>query len=412
MFINARPPRRTNTLDTTSSTQSSEGAPKKDASKLTTPPNNRHHWDPDKAKWVRRLRDVAMPLAVRLDDQGFEKLPTDGNMIVGPTHQHYVDALVASRVPPEPHGSMSDVNQFKGPLGKLLSNYGSFPVDRWSEYDGDFPEPVEHAVEILDSGTNFIFYPEGRIYADPYVYPLKTGIGRIGMASKAKYAVPVAQHYSKDTKAQPLEAAIGIGASAAVAGAGIAAAVNGGLASGVAGAVGGVVAGALVGAGVGYLAGSKKNPKKAISRSLKWAGAAALGLGVAGAAASTFAPGVAPWLVGATSAVTGVAGLGATYWMTHRPVAHTRVGDPIPLEPYRERARNSDDPKAEWKEAMKLTADFHEALKTEKTALTGIESPYKMDDEGNRWGKQPDGSWVKVHRNEDKEWVPIPESNS
>lgn len=343
-----------------------------------------------------------------MDDQNFDKIPTDGNMVVGPTHQHIVDALVASRVPPEPHGSMSDVNQFNGPLGKLLSNFGSFPVDRWGEFDGDFPDPVDHAVEILNGGSNFIFYPEGKIYPDPFVYPLKTGVGRISLASSAKYALPVAQHYSKDTKAQPLEAAIGIGATAAITGAGVMAAINGGLASGVAGAIGGVVAGALVGGGLGYLAGPKKETSIAGARAAKAAGIGALGLGVAGALASTFAPSVAPWLVGTTSAITGLAGLGATYWATHRPIAHTRVGDAIPLEPYRERIRNSDDPKAEWKESLRLTADFHEALKKEKFALTGVETPYRMDYEGNRWGKH-NGEWVRVERNEDKKWVPIEE---
>lgn len=397
-----KPPQRAS-----KATEKAQETPKKDSSKLSVPPNNRHTWDPDKAKWVRRLRDVAIPLVFRLDDQGFEKIPQDRNVIVGPTHQHFFDALLASRVPPEPHGSMSDVNQFKGPLGKLLSNFGSFPVDRWKEYEGDFPDPVDHTVEILNDGKNFIFYPEGRIYKDPYVNPLKTGIGRMGLASNVKYAVPVAQHYSKDTEAQPLEAAVGIGLSAALAGAGIWAATQGGLASGVAGALTGVIAGALAGGAAGYLTGPKDNQKKAINKALKWAGAGALGLGAAGGSMSTLAPNAATWLVGSTSAVTGAAALGATYGWTHRQIAHTRVGDPIDLEPYRERARNSDDPEAEWKEALRLTADFHEALKTEKTALTGIESPFKMDYEGNRWGLQPDGRWVKVERNEDKEWVPI-----
>lgn len=381
--------------------------PKKDASRLSAPPNNRHFWDPDKAKWVERLRDAVLPLAFRLDDQEFDKIPQDGNLLIGPTHQHFFDALVGSRIPQGPQGSMSDVNQFKGPMGKLLSNFGSFPVDRWGEYEGDFPNPVDHTVEILNEGKDFIFYPEGRIYKGPEVNPLKSGVGRIGLASEVKYALPVAQHYSKDTESQPLEAAVGVGISAALAGAGIWAAVQGGVASGVAGALSGVVAGALAGGAVGYFGGSREKQQVAINRAMKAAAVGALGMGVAGGAMSSLAPGVATALVGTTSAVTGLAGLGATYGWTHRPIAHTRIGDPIPVEPYRKRARESDDPKAQWNEANRLTADFHEALKKEKTVLTGVESPFKMDYDGNRWGKQPDGSWVKVERNADKEWVPI-----
>lgn len=382
-------------------------APKKDASQLNTPENNRHQWDPDKAKWVRRLRDVAIPLLLRTKDEGFENIPDDGNAIVAPTHQSMYDALVASRVPAEPYGSMTDVNQFKGLLGKALSNFGSFPVDRWGEYEGDFADPVDHAIEILDDNKNFIFYPEGRIYADPVVYPLKTGIGRIGVASKAKYALPVAQHYSKDTESHPVETTVGVALSAGVAAAGMWAATQGGVIGAVAGLATGLVAGAVVGAGAGYLAGPKGDLKKRGFKAAKWAGFAAAGTAVAGAVVGGMVPGAAPLLGGTTSALTGVVGLGLTYHMTHRPIAHTKVAKPIELEPYRQRAAASAEPDAEWKEARRLTADFYEVLKETKTSLTGVESPFKMDYDGNRWGLQEDGSWAQVERNADKEWVPV-----
>ena len=384
-----------------------ESESRKDASKLTTPPNNRHHWDPDKAKWVRRLRDLAMPLAFRLKDEGFENIPKDGNMIVGPTHQFIFDAPIASRVPPEPHGSMSDVNQFHGVLGKMLSDFGSFPVDRWEEFDGDFPDPVEHAKEILNDDKNFIFYPEGRIYKDEVVYPLKTGIGRIAVGSKVKYALPVAQHYQKDEKSHPVEMAVGVALSAATAGAGIWAASQGGAPAVIAGALTGLVSGALVGGAAGFLAGPGDNKGKAAVKGLKWAGAGAAAGAVAAGVVGAVAPGAAPWVIGTTSALTGLAGLGLSYHWTHRTVAVTRVGESIEVEPYRQAAAASNDPEAEWKQSLKLTADFYEALKEVKKEVTGVESPFKMDDQGNRWGQQPDGSWVLVERNEDKEWVPV-----
>lgn len=389
-------------------------APKlKDASKLTTPPNNRHHWDPEKVNRVRRFRDVLIPLIFRTKDTGFEKIPTDGNFIVGPTHQSMFDAVMASRISDDkPFGSMSDVNQFKGILGQMLSDYGSFPVDRWNEYDGDFPNPVEHSVEILDEGKNFIFYPEGRVYPDPYVNPLKTGVGRISMAADVKYALPVAQHYEKDTESHPVETLVGVALTAGAVAAGIWAADQAGVASKVAGVLTGLVGGAVVGGGIGFALGPKDNIAKRGIKAAKWAGAVALGTAIAGGAASSVAPGVAPWLIKTTSALTGAAGLGMTYHWTHRQVAHTRIGDPIPTAPYKQAAAEAiaqgEKPEdANWKQALRLTRDFHEALKTEKTAITGIESPFKMDLEGNEWGKQPDGTWVRVERNADKEWVPI-----
>lgn len=380
----------------------------KDASRLKTPPNNRHHWDPDKAKWVRRFRDLAMPLVFRLKDEGFENIPKDGNVIVGPTHQAIFDAAIASRVPEEPHGSMSDVNQFKGALGQLLSDYGSFPVDRWEEYDGDFPEPVRHAQEILNDGKNFIFYPEGRIYHDEIVYPLKTGIGRIAVGSNVKYALPVAQHYAKDPESHPVEMAVGVGLSAALAGAGIWAASQGGVPAAIAGATTGLVTGGAIGGATGFFTGQSDNKGKAALKGLKLGAALAVAGAVAGGVVNAVAPGVAPWVIGTTSVVTGLAGLGLSYHWANRPLAITRVGEAIEVEPYRqEAAANPNDPEAEWKAGLKLTADFYEALKATKQEVTGVESPFRMDYDGNRWGRQPDGSWAQVERNENREWVPV-----
>ena len=45
-----------------------------------------------------------------------------------------------------------------------------------------------------------------------------------------------------------------------------------------------------------------------------------------------------------------------------------------------------------------------------KFNITGEEQRFKMDQEGNEWGLQPDGKWVRVERNAEREWVPIQES--
>ena len=392
-----------------SAEEASEQPPveKKDASTLTSPPNNRHHWDPDRAKWVRRLRDVAIPLIFRLDDQGFDKIPKGETVIVGPTHQSFFDALIASRVPEEPHGSMSDVNQFKGTLGQLLADYGSFPVDRWGEYEGDFPHPVDHAVEILNDGSNFIFYPEGRIYDDETVYPLKTGIGRISMNSSVDYALPVAQHYSKDTEFHAGETAVGVVLSGVATAAGIWASSQGPVARAIAGTLTGAVGGMVLGGAAGFAAGPKDNAGKRALKAAKWGAAFAGASAVTSAVVSAVAPGAAKYVIGAGSVLTGLAGLGFTYHWTHRTIAHTHVGDPIAVEPYRQRAAASDDPNAVWNEGLQLTADFHEALATTKEKLTGVESPFRMTETGDWEGRQEDGTWKRVERNEDKEWVAV-----
>lgn len=375
---------------------------KKSTEGLNLPPNNRHHWDEDEAKWVIGLRNVVMPLLFRREYSGLENVPKDGNYIMGPSHQNMFDAMVASDLfGSDPVGSMSAIEEFRGPIGKMLRAAGSFPVDRYGDYEGDFPNPVDHAAEILDMDRHFIFYPEGRIFADPIVYPLKTGVGRISMKSKVKYALPVAQHYSKDTQSRPLETAVGLVLSAG-AGLGVYAALQSG--GTWAGVVAGLLGGAVAGGVVGFLTAEKGDGARQAIRAAKWAGLGALG-GAAGAGVAATASPSSLYAV-AAGGLTGLAGLGATYHWTHRTIAHINVAEPIEIEPYRQRAAASSDPDAEWKEALKITADHHQRLKDAKTEITGVVSPYRMDYDGKAWMTQPDGTEVEVDQKNGRDWVP------
>ncbi|MBN9415862.1 hypothetical protein ABS71_03295 [bacterium SCN 62-11] len=378
---------------------------KKSTAGMSLPPGNRHHWDDKKAAKVRKFRDLMMPILFRVKDKGFENIPKDGNFIAGSTHQGYMDAPLASRVPDNgrPFGSMSDIKQFSGPLGKMLADFGSFPVDRYGDFQGTFPDPVDHAREILNQDKNFVFYPEGRIWDTGFVQPIKTGVGRIAVGSNVKYALPIAQHYSKDKEKHPFEALVGGAVSAAVAAAGIYAAGGGSLAAGVAGLVTGAIGGGAVGAGLGFLKGPKGEIGIKAMNAVKYGAAAAVLTGVGAAAVGALAPGLAPALIGTTSVLTGLAGLGVTYHWTHRTLAHTSVGQPIEVEPYRQRAAASGDSNAE---ALRLTGDFHTAMKGLKDELTGKETPFKMDHQGRSWGKQEDGCWALLELKNKREWVP------
>lgn len=381
---------------------------KKPTTGLNLPPNNRYHWDEKVAKRVRTVRDVVLPLAFRMKDEGFENIPKDGNFIVGPTHQAMPDAVVASRIPGDkPFGSMSDINQFKGIVGKALSGAGSFPVDRYKEYEGDFPRPADHAAEILNRGENFIFYPEGRIFSDDLVHPIQPGVGKISMNSSVKYALPVAQDYRKDKEFHPVETAIGVALSAAAVGAGLWAATQGGLAGGIAGAVTGLISGAVLGAGAGALKERKGEAGDMISAGLKGAALGALTGGIGAGIVGASVPGAAGYVLGTTSALTGLAGLGATYGWTHRMIATTKVGKPINVDEYRQRAAESKDPEAKQNEINRLTADFHASMVELKDSITGKTSPYKMDYQGRSWGLQEDGRWAQLEQANKKDWTPI-----
>ncbi|MBS2033999.1 1-acyl-sn-glycerol-3-phosphate acyltransferase [bacterium] len=382
--------------------------PKKDTSGLTLPPGNRFHWDPQAAKWALRARDVLLPLAFRIDRQDLQKLPQDASFILAGTHQHPLDGLLASTLMGKsPYASMIDIEQFRGTVGKLFANTGGIPVDRHKEYAGDFPDPVAHSVEVLNQGHRFLIYPEGGVYPGTVVYPIKSGLARIGISSTARYAVPLAQHYARDPKSHPVEALVGSSLSAAVAGAGIWAARHGGLAGAVAGVMTGLVGGLVLGAVAGASVAPKENIPNLADKAIKWGGVGALATAVVGGAIGCVAPGAAPWMIGATSGLTGLVGLGLTYQWTHRPLATLKVGEPVDLKPYRDHINQSKDPKAEWKESLKLTADFYEAMKATKFQLTGVASPFRMDHEGKAWGQQPDGSWAEVERNSEGRWEPV-----
>ncbi len=381
---------------------------KKPTTGLELPPNNRYHWDEKIAKRTQQARDILLPLAFRIKEEGFENLPKDGNFILGPTHQGMPDALLASRVMGDkPFGSMCDINQFKGVVGKALSGTGSFPIDRYKEYEGDFPKPAEHAEEILNTGESFLIYPEGRIFNDDHVHPIQPGIGKISIDSSVKYALPVAQDYRKDREFHPVETGVGVLISAAITAAGIWAGGQGGLAGGIAGAMTGLISGAVLGGAAGA-ATKKGEAGDKITAGLKGAAlgalAGAVGSGVAGAAM----PGVAGAVVGTTSVLTGLTGLGATYGWTHRMIATTKVGKPIEVEPYRQRAAANPDKEAgKHAEALRLTSDFHAEMVKLKDSITGKTSPYKMDPQGRAWGLQEDGRWAQLEQADKKNWTAI-----
>lgn len=382
---------------------------KKPTTSLELPPNNRYHWDEKIAKRTQQARDILLPLAFRIKEEGFENIPKDGNFIVGPTHQGMPDAFLASRLMGDkPFGSMSDINQFKGIVGKALSGSGSFPVDRYKEYEGDFPKPAEHTKEILNTGESFIFYPEGRIFNDDHVHPIQPGVGKISVDSSVKYALPVAQDYRKDREFHPVETGVGVLVSAAITAAGIWAGGQGGLAGGIAGAVTGLISGAVLGGAAGAATKMKGEAGDKITAGLKGAAlgalAGAVGAGVAGAAI----PGVAGAVVGTTSVLTGLTGLGATYGWTHRMIATTKVGKPIEVEPYRQRAAANPDKEAgKHTEALRLTSDFHAEMVKLKDGITGKTSPYKMDPQGRAWGLQEDGRWAQLEQADKKNWTAI-----
>ena len=135
---------------------------------------------------------------------GREHIPSQGPTIVAPTHRSRWDAaIVPYTVGRLASGRdlrfMVSSNEVKGIQGWIIRRMGGFPIDT------DRPQlnSVRHSVELLKSSPEMlVIFPEGGIFNDNQIHPLKRGVAAIalqaddGMAQSVKI-LPVAIRYSQ-----------------------------------------------------------------------------------------------------------------------------------------------------------------------------------------------------------------------
>ncbi|MDB9315668.1 lysophospholipid acyltransferase family protein [Spirulina sp. CS-785/01] len=159
--------------------------------------------------WLARL---AYPLGAcvvlptyfgKITVTGQENLPPTGPVILAPTHRSRWDGLVM----PYAAGKlvtgrylrfMVSANEMTGLQGWFIRRLGGFPVDSQKLR----LETVHHSVELLCDGEMITIFPEGNIYRQPKVEPLKRGVAAIALQAQAKLPdevvkiVPISIHYS------------------------------------------------------------------------------------------------------------------------------------------------------------------------------------------------------------------------
>jgi 1-acyl-sn-glycerol-3-phosphate acyltransferase len=136
---------------------------------------------------------------------GQENIPKTGPVIIAPTHRARWDAILI----PYATGrgvtgrdlrfmvSLNEVN--KGLQGWFIRRLGGFGVD---------PEhpaiaSLRHGVELLQQGEVLVIFPEGDIYRDGDLHPLKPGLARLALCAEASHpglgiqVVPVGVRYSQ-----------------------------------------------------------------------------------------------------------------------------------------------------------------------------------------------------------------------
>nr|WP_041226068.1 1-acyl-sn-glycerol-3-phosphate acyltransferase [Crinalium epipsammum] len=182
------------------------------------------------ASW---LKSIAYPVArygilpfyfSRIEVTGQENLPTEGAVILAPTHRARWDAFVVPYATgPYVTGRdlrfMVSANEMKGLQGWFVRRLGGFPIDTEQPGIGSF----RHGVELLLNKEMLVIFPEGNIFRDNQVHPLKRGLARIALQVESMQPglgikiVPISINYShpfpkwrgtvKVNIASPLEAA-------------------------------------------------------------------------------------------------------------------------------------------------------------------------------------------------------------
>jgi 1-acyl-sn-glycerol-3-phosphate acyltransferase len=164
-------------------------------------------------------RRVLMPFYFRhLKVTGQENLPKTGPVILAPTHRARWDALLipyaaGKHVTNRDLRYMVSEDEITGIQGWFIRRMGGFPVNTRHPGVGSF----RHSIELLRNGEALVIFPEGNIFRDGRVQPLKPGMARIALQAQASRAardlviVPISIRYSDPVPHWRCDATVTIG---------------------------------------------------------------------------------------------------------------------------------------------------------------------------------------------------------
>ncbi len=115
---------------------------------------------------------------------GQEHIPQTGAVILAPTHRARWDSfLIPYAAGPYVTGRnvrfMVSIDEMTGIQGWFVRRLGGFPIDTTKPGIGS----IRHSVELLHQGEMLTIYPEGNIFRDGTLHPLKKGLARIAIQS-------------------------------------------------------------------------------------------------------------------------------------------------------------------------------------------------------------------------------------
>jgi len=155
---------------------------------------------------------------------GEEHIPTTGPIILAPTHRARWDALLVPYaasccVAGRDLRFMVTITECQGVQGWFVRRLGGFPVDP----KRPSISTLRHGVELLQQGKTLVIFPEGGIYRDGEVHPLKPGIARLALSAESSHSglgvkiVPININYSQPYPNWGTDVSIHIGSPLVVA---------------------------------------------------------------------------------------------------------------------------------------------------------------------------------------------------
>ncbi len=116
---------------------------------------------------------------------GRENLPAEGPFILAPIHRSRWDAIVVPFVAGR-YGTGRDLHfmvmaiEMKGIQGWFIRRSGGFPVNLKRPGIAS----LRHGIELLQQGEAVVIFPEGGIFRDRTLHPLKQGLARLALQAE------------------------------------------------------------------------------------------------------------------------------------------------------------------------------------------------------------------------------------
>lgn len=168
---------------------------------------------------------IVLPLHFgKIVTSGQENLPTTGPVILAPTHRSRWDAMMIPAVTGRTVTGrdltfMVSENEASGLQGWFVRRLGGFPVNT----NRPSIRTLRHGVEVLLQQEMLVMFPEGNIFRDGSVHPLKPGLARLALSAETTHpglgvqVVPIGIKYSQEYPQWGCDVCIRIGSPLKVA---------------------------------------------------------------------------------------------------------------------------------------------------------------------------------------------------